>query len=424
MNGDVFDGELSAVIESGEMRLMNGNRYIVLTDETWGTLSGELQAGVTGYKFATATSTDLTNGTVGGHNILASNFKIAQPQSVSGEPVEIVAITNAVPAVEYEVRVAVVAGNSYLTVGANTTADAAEYTATVNDTDQDGKFTTAGETADNTWVRFGAGNKVNYADFYDKVLNITRVSVDGGAVYAMNPKAERGQAQFIPVAQIALGQPEGQWIYDGGANFINRESNHVWAINNLRYVEGETNVYTDGSYNYTIAVVGTPGDYGYNGYFAGENGEAYTPEQLKVKTFRIGTPLASTSDTVYMTLGKDDQIAWTADATDAVEFRFTQVVGTEDYALVKHITKYHGLKEGKVVEKEDTLNLYRYNITDLTGKALYFDGTNNRYQLKELGARENPINIVLKAKDNNCYNIMKQVATTFTTMSSLRTTCS
>ena len=90
-----------------------------------------------------------------------------------------------------------------------------------------------------------------------------------------------------------------------------------------------------------------------------------------------------------------------------------------------HITDYEGLdKDGNIVEKEDTLSLYRYNIADLNGRVLYYNDKNDRYELlkvtKGTGANagkyfdENNeevdlISIVLKAKDNNCYNILREI---------------
>ena len=393
LNGNVFTGDLKAKVVDGEMRLLNSDgKYIVLIDQKWGGFDGEAVTGAMSYKFALATDKNITDKKVGDYNILASDFCIAKPATSTGAPVEVVALGSSEYGTaneEYELRVAVVdEDNAYLTVAADKNDETADYTVGNNNN---------GKPADNTYVRFGADNNVDYAIFYDKVLNITREKDD--VVEAAAPACNK---EFVPVAQVALGQPEGMWIWDG-FNFINRESGNTISIKGLRTTD-EANVYTDGTYNYTIVAVGVPGDYKFNGYFGGE----YNAEQLKVKSFRIGSPLASAKDTVYMALGDDDQIAWTTDAMEAIEFRFTRVE-TDDLDLVKHFTTYNGLdKDGNIVEKTDTLNFYRYTIKDVTGKKeLYWDNTNGRYMLSDGTNASYRSNIVLKAKDNNCYNILR-----------------
>ena len=392
LNGNVFAGDLTAVPDGSNMRLQAADgKYIVLTNKTWGTLSGELGGSNIGYKFATMTQKQIDDdANAADKTIVAQYFEITKPSTKDGAPVEVV-VTNGTN--EYELEVAVVDDKAYLTVGANSTPNTADYT--VDDINTE-------NTANNTYVRFGADNNVDYAIFYDKVWNITRQSVDGGAVEAAAPSCTK---EFVPVAQVALNQPEGMWIWDG-FNFINRESGNTISIPSLRTTD-EANVYTNGQHNYTITQVGVPGDYKFNGYFGGE----YTTDQLKVKSFRIGSPLASAQDTVYMTLGDDDQIAWTTEPTEAIEFRFTRVE-TNDLDLVKHFTTYNGLdKDGNIVEKTDTLNFYRYMVTDVTGKkVLYWDNTNGRYMLADEDDATNASyrsNIIFKAKDGNNYNILR-----------------
>ena len=385
LKGNEFDGALKAEFTADGMMLKNAaGKYIVLTKETWGTLSGELETGAKtlGYKFAALTKKDYDKAKADG-KILAATYRITQPSTVDGEPLEVVALGEDK---NYELEVAVIDGTAYLTVAVEGTEGTADYIATAGDKDS----------KDNTWVRFGSSNKIDYAIFRDKLLNITCVAE--GAKKVANPACE-GE-DFIPVAQVALNQPEGQWLYQGGATFMNRESGNTVEIAALRKTD-KADVYTDGSINYTIVAVGTPGDNKFNGYFGGE----YTADQLITKTFNIGTPLVALDDTAYMTLGKDNKITWTKDAAEAIEFRFTQVKES-DLAVIKHFTPYVGVdKDGEEVTKEDTLNMYRYNITDLAGNALSYDAVNKRYELKKDGAK---INIVLKGKNDESFNILRE----------------
>ena len=385
LKGNEFAGQLKAEFTDGSMMLKNAaGKYIVLTKETWGTLSSELETGAKtlGYKFAALTKKDYDKAKADG-KILAATYRITQPSTVDGEPLEVVALGEDK---NYELEVAVIDGTAYLTVAIEGTEGTADYIATAGDKDS----------KDNTWVRFGSSNKIDYAIFRDKLLNIT--CVEEGAKKVANPACE-GE-DFIPVAQVALNQPEGQWLYQGGATFMNRESGNTVEIAALRKTD-KADVYTDGSINYTIVAVGTPGDNKFNGYFGGE----YTADQLITKTFNIGTPLVALDDTAYMTLGKDNKITWTKDAAEAIEFRFTQVKES-DLAVIKHFTPYVGVdKDGEEVTKEDTLNMYRYNITDLAGNALSYDAVNKRYELKKDGAK---INIVLKGKNDESFNILRE----------------
>ena len=385
LKGNEFDGALKAEFTDGGMMLKNAaGKYIVLTKETWGTLSGELETGskTLGYKFAALTKKDYDKAKTD-NKILAATYQITQPSTVDGEPLEVVALGESG---NYELEVAVIDGTAYLTVGTDATPGTADYVAS------------GAETKDNTFIRFGSSNKIDYAIFRDKLLNITCVAE--GAKKVANPAC--GGEDFIPVAQVALNQPEGQWLYQGGATFMNRESGNTVEIAALRKTD-KADVYTDGSINYTIVAVGTPGDNKFNGYFGGE----YTADQLITKTFNIGTPLVALDDTAYMTLGKDNKITWTKDAAEAIEFRFTQVKES-DLAVIKHFTPYVGVdKDGEEVTKEDTLNMYRYNITDLAGNALSYDAVNKRYELKKDGAK---INIVLKGKNDESFNILREEA--------------
>ena len=413
LNGNVFTGDLTAKKVGSEMRLLNSDgKYIVLINQKWGGFDGEAVTGAMSYKFALATDKNITDKKVGDYNILASDFCIAKPATETGAPVEVVALGSSAYDTnneKYELRVAVVdEDNAYLTVATDKNDEAADYTVGDNNN---------GKPADNTYVRFGADNNVDYAIFYDKLWNITREDVNGGAVEVADPSQNNN---FIPVAHVFFSHPATHGIYTSNRTFINRESGHTVTISALRTTE-TANVYTDGSDNYTIVAVGEPGNYK-DGYFGFE----YNAEQLKVKTFRIGTPVASTGDTTYMTLGDDKQIAWNTDATEAIEFRFTQVLDENDLNLLMHITDYEGLdKDGNIVGKEDTLSLYRYNIADLNGRVLYYNDKNDRYELLKVtkGTGTNAgkyydenneevdlISIVLKAKDNNCYNILREIA--------------
>lgn len=216
LKGNEFDGALKAEFTDGGMMLKNAaGKYIVLTEETWGTLSGELESNTKGYKFAALTKKDFDKNFANGvlkddSKILAYTFQITQPSTVDGEPLEVVAI-GVDDVTKYELEVAVVDGTAYLTVGTDATPGTADYVASGE------------ETKDNTFIRFGSSNKIDYAIFRDKLLNIT--CVEEGAKKVANPACE-GE-DFIPVAQVALNQPEGQWLYQGGATFMNRESGNT-----------------------------------------------------------------------------------------------------------------------------------------------------------------------------------------------------
>ena len=393
--GNVFDGKLYAADKdnNGKIELYQGDangKRIVLTSTKWESIANNPAS----YKFDALTNTEYTNAE--DEDIVADEFTFYVP--VAGAPIEVVATDGTD---SYELLVTGVNGKYYLTVSETNAADGkASYT-----------FDASAKAA-NTYVWFGASNLIDYTVFYDKLLNITREPVDGGAVQVASPVCNNGTANnmdidknVMPVAQVALAQPEGQWLWNG-ENFVNRESGNKVTISGLRTTE-EANVYTDGEYNYTIVGVGTPGDNGYKGYFA-----EYDADALKMQALLIGTPIASTGDTVYMTLGDDNQIQFSTDKANAIEFRLTQYV-QNDLTTIKHFTEYLGYdKDEKVVTKVDTLNFYQYNLTDaVSGKILAFDNVNLRYILKTAETTDKAINIVLKEKNNDDYNILIQTST-------------
>ena len=380
LQGNVFDGHLFAEKTTNGVALYLGNKdgkRIVLTKNVWENVANSDAS----YKFTTLTTAQLSTAT----NVFADEFVINVPQNTASASIEIK--TEVVGGKQYELRVTGVNGTYYLTVGEDIASGKAGYTYTES------------KCADNTYVWFGASNEIEYSIFYDKVLNITRVHENGSATEVASPNCAKDASDYIPVAQIALNQPEGQWLWNGSA-FVNRESGNPLEIKSLRSTDTE-NVYINGDgYYYTINAVGTPGDNGYNGYFA-----AYTDDQLKKKALLIGTPLVATGDTVYMTLGEDNEIKFTTEKAEAIEFRFTKVANAKYGSTVKHFTVYQGLNSKKeVVNKVDTLNFYRYNLTDAVSKKhLVYDSENNRFALT---GDASAYTVVLKGKKNEDYNIL------------------
>lgn len=393
LQGNPFTGVLTAkaTTTAGVVELYQADgKRIVLTSSTWGSQAG----GTTqeGYKFAVMNQKEYAAATTAG-TIKADEFSIAYPATVSGEPLE---VSMKIGAVKYELVVTVIENVARLTVAKSydTVGEpVAEYT-----------YVQGNTPVQNTYVKFGVSNLIDYAQFVDKLLNITRVPVGGGAVQAAAPSCDE---YYVPVAQVALDQPEGQWLIQNLAGaFVNRESGNVVTITSLRATES-ADVFTDGTYNYTISAVGTPGETE-DGYFA-----TYTADQLKQKAFFIGTPIASTGETVYMTY-TGNKIAWTVDKTEAVAFRFSKVIfgAAPETDVVKHHTTYLGVKDNKIVDKDDVINFYRYNLAEVsTGKTLGYDEVNKVFTLGNANVEEsntawNAYTVVLKSKGGDNYNIL------------------
>ena len=410
LQGNPFVGVLYAEGKDNdtEFALRQGNaegKRIVLTSDTWG--SQTVGQTVSGYKFKAVTNTEYNALNKAG-KIISEKFSIKAPFNKAEEPLEVVCkIKN----VEYELVVSITE---------NDAQDGNIYRLTVAKADESGKYVKdeAGytyyvgkknEEPQNTWVRFGLSNLIDYTQFFDMLWNIKYTDEDGKS-FAMTPDCDADE-NTVPVNQVANDQPEGQWLYIGNATFQNRESGKTLSIENLRSTSKE-NVYelTDGS-TYTITPAGTPGST-FSGYLNG-----FTADQLKQKAFFFGTPIASTGDTVYMTKGADNQIAWTTDKSAAVELRLTKVTNDEGYDLIRHFTEYLGLNDkDQVVTKVDTLNFYRYNIAEVaTDQILGYDLTNRRYELKDANkwyeeegnsAYKGFLSMVLKNKSVDTYNMV------------------
>ena len=233
---------------------------------------------------------------------------------------------------------------------------------------------------------------------------------------------------WIPVAQVAANYPEGQWLFDATKDldndgvkegaFVNRESGHVLSIPNLRYVEGKENTYTKGDATYTISPAGTPSDNYNDGYLAG-----YTTDQLKQKAFFIGTPIAATQDTVWLSKAANGKLEFVEDKAKAVEFRLTMAdfdgdnFDADSYLTAKTLTPYTVWKDknaGTTEEKTDVVNFHQYYVREaVTGDWLNFDSQNKRFELAEKVTNWTP-KVVIKHKNINTYNLLYNVYTRFT----------
>ena len=398
LKGNVFTGVLFAKAGSNGVTLYQGDengKQIVLTSEKWGSQAGGTSE--TGYIFKALTQSQIKEL---GEKVLATEFTISQPSTVAGEPLE-VAVT--VKDTRYELVVSIVENVARLTVAESTTDKVADFTYA---------STTEGVTH-NTYVKFGLSNAVDYSDFYGKLWNITRVK-DG---YVASPNCTGDD--FIPAAQVALNYPEGQWLYNAklGA-FVNRESGKQLKINGLRYVQDKENTYTDGIATYTITSAGDPSDNYNDGYLAG-----YTTDQLKQKAFFIGTPIAATQDTVWLSKAANGKLEFVEDKAKAVEFRLTMAdfdgdnFDADSYLTAKTLTPYTVWKDknaGTTEEKTDVVNFHQYYVREaVTGDWLNFDSQNKRFELAEKVTNWTP-KVVIKHKNINTYNLLYNVYTRFT----------
>ena len=407
LQGNPFTGVLTAKAlgdDASTFALYQANgKRIVLTSSTWGSQAG----GTTqeGYKFAVMNDKEY-KAAVEAKTIKADEFSIAYPATVAGAPLEVSMIIenekdDEAAENKYELVVTIIEDVARLTVAPSLDENGeavADYT-----------YDPTATVKNNTYVCFGLSNLTNYAQFADQLLNITRVPVEGGAVEAAAPACD-DEDGFVPVAQVALDQPEGEWLLSNleGA-FINRESGNVVVLSALRDTDTE-DVYTDGKYNYTITAVGAPGETE-DGYFA-----VYTADELKQKSFFIGTPIVSTGDTVYMT-NTGAKISWTTDKSEAIAFRFSKVIFGADpkKEVIKHVTNYLGEKDDKLVVKSDIINFYRYNLAEVaTGKVLGYDADNQVFALGKANVEEantawNEYTVVLKSKGAESYNILTEI---------------
>ena len=278
-----------------------------------------------------------------------------------------------------------------------------------NDVDAQADFTYIKGTRanQNTYVKFGLSNAVDYSDFYGKLWNITRVK-DG---YVASPNCKGND--FIPADQVALNYPEGQWLYNAelGA-FVNRESGEALELAGLRYVEDEENTYTTSDATYTITPAGDPSETATVGYLNG-----YTEDQLKQKAFFIGYPIASTKDTVWLAKAANGKLEFVEDKTDAVELRLTMAdfnaKDNNESVTARNITEYTVWKDknaGTTEQKNDIVSFHQYTVADaVTGEVLYYNKEQQRFDLGE-GKQFNAI--VVKNKGSEVYNLLYNVAVT------------
>ena len=411
--GNPFTGKLFAVEvkESGVVKgvkLYQGKngKQIVLTSETWGSQGG----GTTqeGFKFAAVNDKEYAALKADG-KIKAEVFTITRPSTVAGEPLEVAMM---ISEEKYELLVTrskkdepytLTVGKSSKVDGQDQFNDVADYTYKQNATPMQ-----------NTWVRFGLSNGVNYSDFYGKLWNITK---DGQVA---SPVCD-GKESFLPAAQVALDYPEGQWLYydeDGlgykQGHFQNRESGKKITLEHLRYVDGQEYTYTDGESTYTITPAGDPSDKATIGYLNG-----YTEDLLKQKAFFIGTPISSTKDTVYLAKAANGKLEFTTDKADAVEFRLTMADFDSDvsksYQTAQTRTVYtiwDNKDAGTVKTATDVVSFHQYTVTDaVSGEVLKYDAINQRFAMADAKNGFDPI--VLKNKGAEIYNLLYSVATTY-----------
>ena len=409
LQGNPFTGMLvAAPVNSTSVALYQGSKKgkrIVLTSDTWGSQAGGTTQ--TGYKFAAYTDSEYR---ANSSKIIANEFTIAQPAAKGGAPLEVSVMLDTnnddIPDTKYELVVTIIENVNRLTVAPSNpaTTDVADYTFT------NGTWTTYHQ---NTYVQFGITNMVDYSDFYGKLWNITQ----NGKVASPNCWGDT----YIPAAQVALNYPEGQWLFDATKDldndgvqegaFVNRESGKVLSIRGLRYVEGKANTYVAGSDTYTITPAGDPSDNYNDGYLAG-----YTEDQLKQKAFFIGTPIAATQDTVWLSKAANGKLEFVEDKADAVEFRLTMDDFDNDanksFQTAKTITSYtiwDNQSAGTTKNVNDVVNYHQYRVSEaVSGDVLYYDETNKRFALANIVDINfnwyNPI--VIKNKGTDVYNLL------------------
>ena len=374
-----------------------GNR-IVVTAEKWGSLGeGNL---VSGYVIK-AVDNVTYNKLKSDNQLKADQFSVKGPFAGANGPLE---VSCTVDGVEQELIVVGAVNDSQ--TGTTYRLTVAPSVGTNNVAGEAGYTYYAGNKSQNTWVRFGLSNAVDYAVFYDQLWNIQYTDKDNKS-FAITPDAKNSNNAAavnskVPVKEVANDQPEGQWLYIGnnaGNNqFKNRESGKVVTINGLRNTDAaNVYAYTDGG-SFTITSAGTPGST-FAGYLNG-----FTTDQLKQKAFFFGTPIASTGDTAYLTKGDNNLLTWTKDKAEAVELRLTKSYADND--LVRHFTVYKGLDGDQVVSKVDTLNFHIYGITDVaTDQILAYNTTSKSYELRVRASGESVLGVVLKNKSADTYNI-------------------
>ena len=384
LKGNVFTDVLYAEAGANGVILRQNNeegKRIILLAEQWGSLSNSLATDA-GYKFAAVTDKELAE--MDADKIKGTEFVITVPATVSGEPVEVV-----VAGADQELVVAEVDGTYYLTTSEDKTEGVADYI-----------FTTA-TAKNNTYVKLGVSNLIDYAQFKDVVWNISWEDEDE-VVKVAGPSCSYN-GTWVPAAQVATAYPEGQWLYTGGTEFVNRESGVTTEISGLRKIDGKTLVFKGSNGTYTFTKAGVPGDVTI-GYLNG-----YSDDALKQKAFRLGTPVKATGDTVYVARGAEGALYLSNEVSEAVEFRLTKQTWTEGdntVDIIKHFTTYASAKTESSVAT-DTINFYKYYLEDAaTGDVLAYDYTNKKFVLSE-DDNDQYSALVFKNKDVNTYNLLQ-----------------
>ena len=395
LEGDVFTGKVLTAGTDGSLTYKDENgvtKHIVLTKSTWSNLSNSLQSqNQEGFVFKAMTSAEMTENS---KNILATSFTFTQPNAITAEPLEVkVTDTNDL---EYELMVSHVDGKYYLTTGAANNP--------VNDDNQlvgEASFTydVDAETGakENTYVKFGADNYADMTVFAGGVWSIT-MDGDSRVKVAGNKNCE---AAWVDASKVNTDYPEGQWIWNG-SKFVNRESGAVLNLFTLRENDG---VYTDAyGRTYTFTKEGETGNV-FLGYY-----NEMTDDQLKQEAFYIGSPIKATGDTVYVAKADDGSLYLSAEVAEAVEFRLTRSVytndaGTKTSDLIQHITYAN---DNKTVL--DVLNFYAYNLEEAsTGESLSWDDVTDKFVLSEVDGYLSPF--VIKNKGADVYNLVQGLKT-------------
>ena len=395
LQGNVFTGKLT--LESdGTLTTENGKK-IVLTTDTWGTLSNSLQAtdNKAGFKFAAYSPAEMR---ANADKIKAKTFTVSVPNAITDEPVTIVAGS------EFELMVATINGVNYLTTG-----DAALTPASDPQLVGDASYTyktDGSKVLRNTYVTFGDGNDVDYAIFNDALWNISWKDADGKVLVAgpSNTTLNNEYYGWVPAAQVATAYPEGQWLWNGAA-FINRESGVKLEINGLRKIDGKELVFSKGDNTYTFVKAGTPG-HTTTGYLNG------TDDEFLKEAFYIGTPVKATDDTVYIAKDAKNALYLTLDKAAAVEFRMSKYIEVKAGVttdLIHHYTTYASSKTNTGVAT-DTLCLHKYWVSEAsTGAELAYDPDNQKFVLSSTDDYDA---IVFKNKAEGVYNLVQDLYTT------------
>ncbi len=413
LEGNVFTGKLTAIQTADGIMLKNeAGKYIVLTTDKWGNLSNSLQGkDKSGYKFTTMTSEQMSDS----KKILAKTFKFTQPNAITGEPLEVVAGEG------YELMVAGVNGTYYLTTGdANDPVNVEDFVSEIKNSNLSqlvgaASFTNnwnGSTTTENTYVKLGDDNNVNYAIFNDAVWNITQTEYDANGkvieTLVAGPSCDSKFA-WVPAAQVALAYPEGQWLWNGDV-FVNRESGRSQAINGLRKIEGKTLTFSNGNFTYTFTKVGEPSTNYTDGYLS-----KYTNDDLLQKAFRIATPVKATGDTVYLAKDEDGALFLSDDKAEAVAFRLAKATfendgNTKNSQVVRHYTRYASDKTQNGYAN-DVMNMSQYIVTEAaTDEVLAYDSRAQKFILSddEDDAYES---LTFKYKAENLFNIVQNLST-------------